>query len=123
MEWNAEDLAAAQRSLYEAGTPAKYVNFPKARYGLYQVDRVEHDGTLVGISHDAGYLTNEQAFVSLASIDADLAEPGTEVELIWGESPNSTKPAVEPHRQVSIRATVQPAPYSRFARESYRKNS
>ena len=123
LEWNAEDLATAQRSLYEAGTPAKYVNFPKARYGLYQVDRVERDGKLVGISHDAGYLTNEQAFVSLASIDAYLAEPGTEVELIWGESPNSAKPAVEPHRQVTIRATVQPAPYSRFARESYRKNA
>lgn len=123
LEWNAQDLAAAQRSLYEEGTPAKYFNFPKARYGLYQVDRVERDGKLVGISHDCGYLTNEQAFVSLATIDADLAEPGTEVEVVWGESPNSTKPAVEPHRQVTIRATVQPAPYSRFARESYRKNS
>jgi len=123
LEWNAEDLAAAQRSLYEEGTPAKYISFPKARYGLYQVDGVERDGKLVGISHDAGYLTNEQAFVSLASIDADLTEPGTEVELIWGESPNSAKPAVEPHRQVTIRATVQPAPYSRFARETYRKNS
>lgn len=123
LEWNPADLAAAQRTLYEDGTPAKYITFPKARYGLYQVDRIESDGKVVGISHDAGYLTNEQAFISLASIDVDLAEPGTEVVLVWGESPNSSKPAVEPHRQVSIRATVQPAPYSRFARESYRKNA
>ena len=123
LEWNAEDLAATQRTLYEEGTPAKYITFPKARYGLYQVDSVTKDGKIVGISHDAGYLTNEQAFISLASIDTEFAEPGTEVVLVWGESPVSTKPAVEPHRQVEIRAIVQPAPYSRFARESYRKDS
>ncbi|MGY5319787.1 aminomethyl transferase family protein [Neomicrococcus lactis] len=121
--WNAEDLSAAQRSLYEEGTPAKYINFPKARYGLYQVDRIEVDGKIVGISHDAGYLTNEQAFVSLATVDEEFTEPGTEVVLVWGESPVSTKPAVEDHRQVQIRATVAPAPYSNFARETYRKNA
>ena len=42
--WNPEDVAAAQRSLYEPGTPAKYIDFPKARYGVYQVDRVLADG-------------------------------------------------------------------------------
>lgn len=118
--WNADDVAAAQRSLLEDGTPAKYIDFPKARYGLYQVDRVLRDGADVGISHDAGYITNEQAFVSLASVEAAHAEPGTEVAVIWGEDPVSRKPAVEPHRQVTIRATVEPAPYSRFARENYR---
>lgn len=118
--WNPDDLAAAQRSLVEDGLPAKYIDFPKARYGLYQVDRVRADGVEVGISHDCGYITNEQAFVSLASISASHAEPGTEVVLTWGEEPNSAKPAVEPHRQVEIRATVAPAPYSRFARENYR---
>ncbi|MDQ1204907.1 aminomethyl transferase family protein [Microbacterium sp. SORGH_AS_0862] len=118
--WNADDLAAAQRSLVEDGLPAKYIDFPKARYGLYQVDRVRADGVDVGISHDCGYITNEQAFVSLASIAASHAEPGTEVVLTWGEEPNSAKPAVERHRQVEIRATVAPAPYSRFARENYR---
>ncbi|GAA2573237.1 aminomethyl transferase family protein [Microbacterium binotii] len=118
--WKPDDLAAAQRSLVEDGLPAKYIDFPKARYGLYQVDRVRADGVDVGISHDCGYITNEQAFVSLASIAASYAEPGTEVVLTWGEDPNSAKPAVERHRQVEIRATVAPAPYSRFARENYR---
>jgi glycine cleavage system aminomethyltransferase T len=120
--WNPEDVAAAQRSLYEPGTPAKYIDFPKARYGVYQVDRVLVDGQDVGISHDAGYITGEQVFASLASLDAAHAEPGTEVTVIWGEEPNSTKPAVEPHRQIEIRATVYPAPYSAFARENYRKD-
>ncbi len=120
--WNAEDVAAVQRSLYEPGVPAKYIDFPKARYGVYQVDRVLAGGEDVGISHDVGYITGEQVFVSLASVDAAHAEPGTEVFVVWGEEPNSTKPAVEPHRQVEVRATVYPAPYSQFARENYRKN-
>lgn len=118
--WNPDDVAAAQRSLYEPGTPAKYLEFPKARYGLYQVDRVLAGGADVGISHDAGYLTNEQAFVSLASVDEAHAATGTEVTVVWGEAPNSRKPAVERHRQVEIRATVYPAPYSTYARENYR---
>jgi glycine cleavage system aminomethyltransferase T len=126
--WNADDVAAAQRSLLEPGLPAKYLDFPKARYGLYQLDRVlaggadGAGGADVGVSHDVGYLTNEQAFVSLATVETAYAEPGTEVAVVWGEEPNSRKPAVEPHRQVTIRATVQPAPYSAFARENYRKN-
>ena len=115
-------MAAAVRSLFEPGIPAKYIDFPKARYGQHQVDRVLAEGKDVGISHDVGYITNEHAFVSLASIENEFAEPGTEVEVVWGEEPNSRKPAVEPHRQVSIRATVQPAPYSAFARENYRKS-
>ncbi|WP_173922848.1 aminomethyl transferase family protein [Agromyces sp. Marseille-P2726] len=120
--WNPEDVAAAVQTLFEPGVPAKYIDFPKARYGQYQIDRVLIDGTDVGISHDAGYITNENAFVSLASIENEHAEPGTEVTVIWGEEPNSHKPAVERHRQVEIRATVQPAPYSAFARENYRKS-
>ena len=111
------------RALLEPGLPAKYIDFPKARYGLYQVDRVLIDGHDVGISHDAGYITNEQVFASLASLVPDAAEPGTEVVVVWGEEPNSAKPAVEPHRQVEIRATVAPAPYSSYARENYRRET
>lgn len=118
--WDPDDVAAAQRTLLEDGVPAKHIEFPKARYGLYQMDRVLADGNDVGISHDVGYIANERAFVSLASVDRAHADPGTRVEVVWGEDPVSRKPAVEPHRQVSIRATVEPAPYSRFARESYR---
>lgn len=120
--WNPEDLAAAQRSLYEPGAPAKYIEFPKARYGLYQNDAVVSGGQVIGISHDAGYISNEHAFISLASIDDEFAAPGTEVELLWGEDPVSTKPAVEEHRQVTIRAIVAPAPYAPFAREGYRSD-
>lgn len=40
--------------------------------------------------------------------------------MLWGESPNSRKPAVEPHTQVEIRATVAPVPFASAARSSYR---
>src|SRR5690606_17651526 len=119
--WNPEDVAAAVRSLYEPGVPAKYIELPKSRYAFFHVDKVLRDGEQVGLSLDAGYITNEQAFVSLATLDAAAAEPGTEVTVLWGEEPNSTTPAVERHRQVEIRATVAPAPYVRQIRESYRK--
>ncbi|MCF2585802.1 aminomethyl transferase family protein [Brevibacterium sp. UCMA 11752] len=120
--WEPSDVAAAIQTQFEPGVPAKYIDFPKSRYGQYQVDRVLVDGKEVGISHDPGYITNEQAFVSLASIDNEFAELGTKVTVVWGEDPVSAKPAVEAHRQVNIRATVESAPYSAFARENYRKD-
>lgn len=118
--WNPDDLALAVRSLCEPGTPAKYIEMPKARYAFFQVDKVLRQGITVGMSLDLGYLANEHAFVSLATVDAATAEPGTEVTVLWGERPNSAKPIVERHRQVGIRATVAPAPYVREVRDSYR---
>jgi glycine cleavage system aminomethyltransferase T len=118
--WNPGDLALAVRSLCEPGTPAKYIEMPKARYAFFQVDKVLHRGSPVGLSLDLGYLANEHAFVSLATVDQGAAEPGTEVTVFWGEEPNSAKPAVERHRQMGIRATVAPAPYVREVRDSYR---
>ncbi len=118
--WDAEDLAAIVASSVGEGLPAKFIEFPKARYGLYQVDQVRADGVDVGISHDVGYTAGLRSFVSLASIDEDFSAPGTRVTVLWGESPVSRKPAVEPHRQVEVRATVAPAPFSAYARENYR---
>jgi len=120
--WNPDDLARVVRSLCEPGTPAKYIEFPKARYALFQADKVLHGGSLAGLSLDAGYIANEHAFVSLATVDAAVSEPGTEVTVRWGEEPNSAKPSVERHRQVEIRATVGPVPYVREIRDSYRKS-
>lgn len=120
--WDADDVASIQRSAYEPGVPAKFLEFPKARYGQHQVDRVLTGETTVGLSHDVGYSVNEQTFLSLASVDPEFAAPGTQVEVVWGEDPATGKPAAERHRQVRVRATVAEAPYSRFAREDYRRS-
>jgi glycine cleavage system aminomethyltransferase T len=118
--WNSADVTAVTGTLYQPGLPAKYVDMPKTRYALHQSDKVLVNGELVGISMDCGYLANEHVMVSLATVDGSHATPGTEVTVIWGEEPNSAKPAVEPHRQAEIRATVAPVPFANFARESYR---
>ncbi|RBY90288.1 aminomethyl transferase family protein [Blastococcus sp. TBT05-19] len=118
--WNADDVTAAIGSLYAPGPGAKYIELPKARYATHHEDTVLVDGRPAGISLDCGYLANERVMVSLAVLDAGFAEPGTEVTVLWGEQPVSAKPAVEEHRQVEIRATVAPAPFVDFARESYR---
>jgi glycine cleavage system aminomethyltransferase T len=116
--WNADDVASAIGSLYRPGPGAKFIEMPKARYATHHEDKVLKDGQQVGISLDCGYLANEREMVSLAAIDTALAEPGTEVAVVWGEKPVSAKPAVEEHEQVQIRATVAPCPYD--ARENYR---
>lgn len=118
--WNADDVADVVKSQLEPGTPAKYLDFPKARYGLFQMDEVLQDGKQVGISTDAGYVAYDQLYMSLATIDDDVAE-GAVVEVVWGENPISRKDSVDQdHRQVRIRATVAPAPYHDYARSKYR---
>jgi glycine cleavage system aminomethyltransferase T len=118
--WDADDVAAALGTWFRRGEKAKFFELPKSRYALYQADAVLSAGLRVGISHDCGYIANEEAFVSLASVEAGLAEPGTAVTVLWGESPLSAKPQVEPHAQVEIRATVAPVPYADYARKAYR---
>lgn len=119
--WNEEDFAAAIGSYFGQGElPAKYIELPKARYAQFPTDLVLVDGEPVGLSFDSGYLANERAFISLASLELAHAEPGTEVVVVWGEDPVSRKPHVEPHRQIQIRATVAPSPYFDFARTQYR---
>jgi glycine cleavage system aminomethyltransferase T len=76
---------------------------------------------MVGISTFAGYSYNERSMLSLSMVDLEYSKPGTEVSLIWGEeNGGSSKPTVERHAQVEIRAIVSPAPYSRVAREAYK---
>ena len=120
--WNVDDVMSAMRSQYEPGLPAKFMEFPKSRYAYFQTDKVLHEGQWAGISTDVGYIANEHAMVSLATIDRAASEVGTEVTVLWGEEPNSAKPAVEPHRLVEIRATVAPVPYVQTIRQAYRKS-
>jgi glycine cleavage system aminomethyltransferase T len=119
--WSVDDVMSAIRSQYTDDIPAKYMEIPKARYAYFQVDKILHKNEYAGMSTDVGYIKNEHCFISLASIDVALSTPGTKVTVLWGEEPNSAKPAVEPHRQVEVRATVAPVPYAQVIRESYRK--
>ncbi len=84
-------------------------------------DKVLKDGKTVGLSTYTGYTYNERAMVSLAIVDVEHSEPGTEVTLVWGEEGRgSSKPTVERHAQMEIRATVAPVPIAEVARVAYR---
>lgn len=120
--WNGEDTAKAYGSMFHPGPGAKFINLPMALYDTFHFDRVEQDGRPAGISTWTGYSANERAILSLAIIDAELAEPGTELTLLWGEDTPSSKVQVEDHVQVPIRVTVQPAPLTEKARTSYRQD-
>jgi syringate O-demethylase len=58
--------------------------------------------------------------LTLAIVDAEHAANGNEVIFVWGEeNGGTTKPAVERHEQMEIRAIVSPVPYSEVARAEY----
>ena len=95
---------------------------PLAATARMHYDRVEDTrGNMIGLSIYPGYSVNERAMLSLASVDMDFAEHGTEVVLVWGEDGGGARSAgnIEMHSQVRIRATVAPSPISQAA-QSYR---
>ena len=118
--WSGDDVADVAGSLFRPGPGPKFIKLPIALYATFQFDRVVADGGDIGLSTWTGYTANERALLSLAVIDSRYATPGTEVQVVWGEEPNSSKLQVEPHRQVTLRATVQPAPIAEYARTTYR---
>jgi glycine cleavage system aminomethyltransferase T len=119
--WNGADVAKVFGAMSEGGDIAKYIDMPLANYSTLPYDKALKGGKTVGISTYTGYTYNERAWVSLAMIDVEHAEVGTELTVVWGEEGGgSSKPTVERHVQANIRATVAPVPISAVARESYR---
>ena len=103
------------------GNLPKYVDLPLANYATLPFDKVVKDGQTVGLSTYTAYTYNERAMLSLGCINQEFSEPGTQVTVVWGEEGGgSSKPTVERHSQVMVRATVAPAPYGQVAREAYR---
>jgi len=120
---NASVTDAIYTQFEKEGLRAKFMDFPSAVYAMHPFDRVEVDGKLIGLSTWIGYTANEGKMLTLAMVDEQYAEPGTEVDFIWGEPDGGTsKPTVEPHRQVTIKAVVAPTPYSEVARTAYAKS-
>ncbi len=119
--WNGEDVARVFGSLFQNGDIAKYIDLPLANYATLPYDKVLKGGKTVGISTYTGYTYNERAMVSLAMMDVEHSELGSEVTVVWGEEGRgSSKPTVERHLQAEIRATIGPVPISEVARVSYR---
>jgi vanillate/3-O-methylgallate O-demethylase len=121
LAWEPDDVAQIFDSMFDIdGESYQFFDLPIANYGASNFDSVlDPDGNVVGYSMFTGYSANEKRALSLATIDPEI-ELGTEVHVVWGEPDGGTrKTTVEPHKQISIRAIVSPAPYSETARLEY----
>ncbi len=114
------DVTRVLGSAFQKHNRAKFIDWPSAVYTMHPFDRVIVDGKTAGISTWIGYSSNEGKMLTLAVLDAEHAEPGTEVIFVWGEQDGgSAKPTVERHMQTYMRATVSPVPYAEVARKAY----
>jgi vanillate/3-O-methylgallate O-demethylase len=121
LAWHGDDVARAMETMFQRENRAKYIDLPLSNYSTWPNDKILQDGKMVGVSTFSGYSSNESSMLSLAIVDVEQSEPGTEVTLVWGEEGGgSSKPVVERHVQTEIRATVSPVPYAEVVRASYR---
>ena len=115
-----DDVSRTIATMFQKSDRAKFVDWPSAVYSMHPYDTVTVDDETVGVSTWIGYSANEGKMLTLAVLDHEHAEPGTQVTLLWGEEDGGTsKPTVEPHVQTEIRATVSPVPYVETVRTSY----
>lgn len=112
LEWNNDDVLACMASSLVAppGEGGMFMKLPNPMYATFQSDSVIKGGHHVGVSQWLAFSANANHVISLALVDIEHAEPGTEVSVLWGE-PNSTRRPVDKHQVREIRARVAPAPY------------
>ena len=111
LEWDSEDVMDVYGSLFEEGDTYKQMDMPHQQKRSMVADRVEVDGELVGVATMRGYSYYFRKMLSLATLDVEYSEPGTEVTVQWGEGSDLVSPTVEPHIQKAVSATVAPTPY------------
>ena len=117
---NDDDVTRVIAGQFRKTDKTKFMDWPSAVYCMHPFDRVHVKGKAAGVSTWIGYTWNEGKMLTLAVLDAEYAEPGTEVTLVWGEEGGgSSKPTVEPHVQAEMRAIVSPVPYVEVVRTSY----
>jgi len=115
-----EDVTRVIGTMFQRTDRAKFMDWPSAVYAMHPYDRVTVHGETAGVSTWIGYTANEGKMLTLAVLDPEHAEPGTEVTLVWGEEAGGTaKPTVEPHVQTELRAVVSPVPYVETVRRDY----
>ena len=110
--WNDDDVIELFASLFRDGETYKYLDPSMPYWAVFHYDEVRSGDETVGLSKYFGYTYNERSVLSLAVVDPDYADPGTEVTLVWGEPGGAApNPKVEDHVQTEVTATVAPNPY------------
>ena len=119
--WDRDDVLRIFAGLTEEFPGPKFMEMPSAYYAAHFYDQVLLDGQRVGVSTYPVYSANERAWISLAMVRGDLAEPGGSLTVLWGEKDGGTaKPHVERHIQIEVSAQVQPWPIHKASRDTYR---
>jgi vanillate/3-O-methylgallate O-demethylase len=123
-KWDREGVQQVFAGLLEQGPPPMFLDIPSSEYAWHPYDRVDKNGTLVGISGYPLYSANVRAWMSVGIIDPALSEPGSRATLTWGEPNGGTrKPSVHRHRQVEIGVEVCSWPIHEDVRVGYRKQT
>jgi glycine cleavage system aminomethyltransferase T len=102
--WNREDTARViASSQLDGDDRAKPLIIP---INMFTYDQVLVGDRRVGLAFVHGYTVNLGFWVSLATVDSNIAD-GTEVELLWGEPDGgASNPFLPSHKQTKIRATI-----------------
>ena len=109
--WNDDDVAAVTYSgLFDSEHPAQFLALPSPMYATWAADAVCSAGETIGFSQYMSYSANAGHILSHGIIATELAEPGTELTLLWGK-PDSRRNNVDRNDLREIRVTVAPTPY------------
>ncbi|KXX54223.1 glycine cleavage system protein T [Rhodococcus sp. LB1] len=106
--WNGDDVQDVFASLFEPGENYPYMEMPRDQRGFMWADKVMIGDKLIGVATSRGYSYYFRQMLSLATVDVDHAEIGTEVHVLWGKPGGPQK---------AIRATVASAPYKKDNRK------
>jgi vanillate/3-O-methylgallate O-demethylase len=112
LRWRDEDVtkALASNLFDEPSERAARLVAPQTSFSATHRDKVLQHDELVGLSVTAGYTVNVRGWFSIAMVD-ETAVDRSEVSVVWGESDGgASKPWLETHAQVQIRATVHDTP-------------
>ena len=109
LEWDKDDIMKVFKSYFEEGEePYEDMAFPQdfgimgAAENHYYQHKVLKNGKIVGVSMWRTYTLYYRKTISMCCIDADQAQIGNEVTLIWGGNGK---------RELEIRAKVARYPY------------
>lgn len=125
LAWNSDDAAQLfKEMLTPGGRNVRFLHLPAAcdTIGVHY-DKLTLHGRDIGVSAYTAYSANERTVLSMALVQPGV-KIGDEVVIHWGEAGGGYGKHVTPATELfEIRATVSPAPYSRVAREVYRKGA
>ncbi len=123
LAWDPDDSAALFREmLTPGGRDVRFLHLPANcdMIGMHY-DVLTMGANDAGVSAYTAYSANERTLLSMALVNPDI-DVGASVTIHWGEAGGGYGRFKTPATEIfEIKATVSPAPYSRVAREEYRR--